>query len=156
MVKSNEISLKGNKYIMKVIVGLGISLIIAFTSIQANASTIDDVTGITSVTQTITYSRGWTAELDGKIHYITGDGSYKTGWLKVLERDYSYYSFLDEFSDMDAYPYKAYLDSNGVKMTGWINDNNKWFYLDNDGIMLINTVVDGYKLGADGALIEKK
>ena len=46
-----------------------------------------------------------------------------------------------------------YLQSNGAMKTGWLNDNGTWYYLNANGSMAANTVVDGYKLGANGAWI---
>jgi glucan-binding YG repeat protein len=37
--------------------------------------------------------------------------------------------------------------------TGWLKNENKWYYLKLDGSMAANTSVDGYNLGSDGALI---
>lgn len=37
--------------------------------------------------------------------------------------------------------------------TGWRNIDGKWYYFDSNGYMLHNTVIDGYKLGDDGAWI---
>lgn len=39
------------------------------------------------------------------------------------------------------------------RITGWIMNNGGWYYYDN-GVMLKNTNVNGYDLGADGALVE--
>jgi len=44
-----------------------------------------------------------------------------------------------------------YLDSTGTKKTGWIQDNGSWYYLQASGAMAKDTVVDGYKLGSNGA-----
>lgn len=39
--------------------------------------------------------------------------------------------------------------------TGWLKDTNgRWYYLNNDGSMALNTNIDGYKLSFDGALIQ--
>ena len=38
--------------------------------------------------------------------------------------------------------------------TGWKKVEGKWYYLGEDGAMRLNTSVDGYTLGADGAWIE--
>lgn len=36
--------------------------------------------------------------------------------------------------------------------TGWLQDDDgKWYYLNNDGSMAYDTVIDGYKLGSDGS-----
>lgn len=45
-----------------------------------------------------------------------------------------------------------YQNDDGSYATGWIKDNNKSYYLDDNGIMLSNaTTPDGYYVGADGA-----
>lgn len=46
-----------------------------------------------------------------------------------------------------------YLQASGAMKTGWLNDNGTWYFLNASGKMLSNTVVDGYKLGANGAWI---
>ncbi|MDF2884938.1 MAG: hypothetical protein K0R54_5509 [Clostridiaceae bacterium] len=46
-----------------------------------------------------------------------------------------------------------YLDQNGFAKTGWINFDNKWYYLNSLGEMVTNTVVDGYTIGADGVMV---
>lgn len=39
--------------------------------------------------------------------------------------------------------------------TGWIKDfNGKYYYLNSNGAMAYSTIVDGYKLGANGARIK--
>ena len=44
-----------------------------------------------------------------------------------------------------------YLGSDGGKKTGWQYDGCAWYYMDGRGVMLKNTVVDGYRLQANGA-----
>ena len=64
----------------------------------------------------------------------------KTGWQKV---DGNWY----------------YLAASGKMATGWVQVGGKWYYMSKEsnslGQMLANTTVEGYKLGADGAMIEK-
>ncbi|MCI1476962.1 MAG: starch-binding protein [Clostridium beijerinckii] len=73
---------------------------------------------------------------DGGNWYLTDQsGIMKTGWTK--NTDGKWY----------------YLNNSGAMQTGWINDNGIWYYLSPLGDMLSNTSVDGYTLGADGALI---
>ena len=48
--------------------------------------------------------------------------------------------------------------NNGRMVTGWKLVKGKWYYLSSDngadnGKMLSDTIVDGYKVGADGAWI---
>ena len=47
-----------------------------------------------------------------------------------------------------------YLKSDGIMTTGWINENGEWYYFNTSGAMLANTTVDGYVLGANGAWIK--
>lgn len=56
-----------------------------------------------------------------------------------------------------------FLDENGDKVTGWLYDNEAWYYMDADGVMEKNTAIiekdtsgneHKYILGADGALID--
>ena len=36
--------------------------------------------------------------------------------------------------------------------TGWFQDGDKWYYLNDDGTMARDTDVDGYHLGSDGVM----
>ena len=44
-----------------------------------------------------------------------------------------------------------YLNSSGAMQTGWVQVSGKWYYLYADGSMAANTVIDGYRLNAQGA-----
>lgn len=57
-----------------------------------------------------------------------------TGWVKSYDKWY-------------------YQDNNGIHKVGWLNYNSKWYYLDQSGVMVSNAAIDGYWLGADGAMI---
>ncbi|NKE08218.1 hypothetical protein GWK17_22545 [Bacillus selenatarsenatis] len=59
----------------------------------------------------------------------------ETGWEKVNGKWY-------------------FLADSGVMMTGWVKSGTKWYYLYKDGSMAVNTVIDGYKIGKDGAWIK--
>lgn len=69
---------------------------------------------------------------DGKDYYLDQNGNMATGWLQL---------------NGDWY----YLGSDGGKKTGWQYDGCAWYYMDGRGVMLKNTVVDGYRLQANGA-----
>ena len=48
-----------------------------------------------------------------------------------------------------------YLEANGSMKTGWLKDSEgNWYYLNGDGSMAVNTIIDGYRLGSNGALIK--
>ncbi|CAM4366922.1 S8 family serine peptidase [Bacillus manliponensis] len=76
---------------------------------------------------------GW-AFTGGKWYYLDNSGAMKTGWVSTGGKWY-------------------YLDNSGAMQTGWIFVGGKWYYLYNNGSMAANTVVNGYKLGHDGALV---
>ncbi|OCA97427.1 N-acetylmuramoyl-L-alanine amidase family protein [Clostridium beijerinckii] len=79
---------------------------------------------------------GW-LNYSGSWYYLGSDGARKTGWQSV---DGAWY----------------YLDSQGKIQTGWIKDSNgKYYYLNSNGAMAYNTTVGGYRLGYDGAWIQK-
>lgn len=54
-----------------------------------------------------------------------------SGWSKVGDDEY-------------------YFNQDGSAETGWFLDNNLWYYFDESGKLLKNTVVDGYKIGKKG------
>lgn len=45
------------------------------------------------------------------------------------------------------------LGTNGQMATGWQYADGKYYYLYSNGVMASNTVIDGYTLGSDGAMI---
>lgn len=81
---------------------------------------------------------GW-ANIDDKWYYLDGYGTAKVGWMK---EDGNWY-YLSPSSD----------SNRGTMKTGWIQDNGKWYYLNQSGAMVSNTTINGYRLGADGAMI---
>ncbi len=73
----------------------------------------------------------------GKWYYLSSSGAMYTGWLRSRGKWY-------------------YLGSDGAMQTGWINVGGKMYYLYDDGSMAANTIIDGYVIGPDGAVVEKK
>ncbi len=79
---------------------------------------------------------GW-QYINGDWYYLGYDGTMKKGWQFV---NGSWY----------------YLDQQGKMLTGWFKDvNGKYYYLyTNSGAMAYNTIINGYKVGSDGAWIK--
>lgn len=78
---------------------------------------------------------GW-QYIDGYWYYLGEDGSKRINWQLIGGSWY-------------------YLDTQGKMQTGWIKDfNGKYYYLNSNGAMAYSTIVDGYKLGANGARIK--
>ena len=80
------------------------------------------------------------AKIDGDWYYFKGNNAMKTGWEKV---EGSWY----------------YMNSSGKMVTGWCQINGTWYYFTKEsnalGQMLANTTTpDGYKVDANGALVE--
>ena len=43
-----------------------------------------------------------------------------------------------------------YLNSSGVMVTGWLNLNGTWYYMYASGKMATNITIDGWKIGSNG------
>ena len=77
-------------------------------------------------------------------YFFDSQGYMFTGWLNISGS--WYFLNTDEGSD------------NGKMVTGWRIVSGKWYYLStatdsSGGKMLLNTTIDGYRLGADGAWV---
>ncbi len=99
---------------------------------------------------------GW-KKISGKWYFLNHkDGYMHTGWFKWNNKWY----YLDTVNgDMETGWEKVngkwyFLADSGVMMTGWVKSGTKWYYLYKDGSMAVNTVIDGYKIGKDGAWIK--
>ena len=80
-----------------------------------------------------TASDGW-IQWNGTWYYLDPkSGAMQTGWKYVNGEWY-------------------YLRDWGGMATGWIRLNGKWYYLNENGAMAYNTTIEGYFLGADGAM----
>lgn len=96
---------------------------------------------------------GW-AKSYGSWYYLNSDGTMATSWIK--DRNLWYYL---EDSGRMATGWKQlggdwyYLDGSGAMATGWRLDRGKWYYMYSNGIMAKSTVIQGYRLGKDGAWI---
>lgn len=42
------------------------------------------------------------------------------------------------------------MDQDGRMQIGWLNDNGRWYYLNQDGSMAVSANVEGWNIGADG------
>ena len=86
-------------------------------------------------------SKGWIEDAKAKNWYfMNGKGIMEIGWLK--DKDDKWY-YLNTISD----------GSKGSMKIGWNKINNEWYYLQNDGVLAVNTIIDGYLVGSDGKLI---
>ena len=78
-------------------------------------------------------------------YFFDSQGYMFTGWLNISGS--WYFLNTDEGSN------------NGKMVTGWRAVSGKWYYLStatdgSGGKMLLNTTIDGYRLGADGAWVK--
>lgn len=74
---------------------------------------------------------GW-QNVDGARYYLGEDGRMASGWF-VFENNW------------------YYADDTGKMVTGWVMDKpGEYYYLQEDGTMAHDTVIDGYTLASDG------
>ena len=86
-------------------------------------------------------SKGWIKDFkENNWYFMNEKGIMETGWLKDK---YDKWYYLNTISD----------GSKGAMKIGWNKINNKWYYLKNDGVLAVNTIIDGYAVGYDGKLI---
>jgi N-acetylmuramoyl-L-alanine amidase len=92
------------------------------------------------------------ALISGEWYYFNTDGSMLTGWINPNGSWYYLYSdgvMATNWIQLNGNWY--YLRSSGAMATGWIVDGQDYYYLHpNSGVMLKNTVVNGWEIGADG------
>ena len=69
--------------------------------------------------------------------YMDGNRGMMTGWQTIDGNVY----YLNPVSD----------GARGIMLTGWQEINGTWYYFYADGSLAVNTIVDGYPIGADGA-----
>ena len=79
-------------------------------------------------------ARGWTQNESGEwMYYNTSTGKQATGWQNISGERY-------------------YFDKDGVMTSGkWRQIGGKWYYFHADGTLAVNTTIDGYEVGEDGA-----
>ena len=76
-------------------------------------------------------------------YYFDSNGNMLTGWIHTLNDDKWY--FFDNSKT---------INEGKMYVLGWYQIENKWYYFDIDGRMLVNTKTpDGLYVGADGAYV---
>lgn len=79
-------------------------------------------------------SYGW-EQIDGSWYYFE-NGKMQTGWLNT--------------------GYNYYLGNDGSMKTGWVNVDGTWYYLNANGALATDTVVDGYYVDSKGIMQPKE
>jgi len=93
--------------------------------------------------------------IDGKIYGFDSEGKMKTGWVSF--NGTKYYFGADgaavtgwQISSSSKY----YFAKDGKMLTGWQTiDGKRYYFYPSSGQMAVNTVIDGYKIGADGSAV---
>lgn len=78
-------------------------------------------------------SNGW-KQIGNVWYYFYAGGAMATNWLQVGDTWY-------------------YMGDNGAMRTGWQLINGNWYYFYSGGAMAYSTVIDGYTLQANGAML---
>lgn len=94
---------------------------------------------------------GWFA-IGGQWYYFNTSGEMLTGWIKPSGSWYYLHSngvMAKGWLKLDGKVY--YLNTSGSMATGWITDDDDSYYMNpGTGVMAVNTVINGWKIGADG------
>ncbi len=158
------------------------AIILTIYPIETNAAWIQDSNGWWN-TEGSSWSIGW-KEIDGKWYYFGQDGymkhdttidGYRLGsdgaWIQDTSDDLSNSSKVtsNEDRNFDMDEFKNTLKAKGYNVEvrntlynenesskGWKLVNGKYYFFSFEGVLVKDTAVDGYYLGADGALITTK
>ncbi|MGG3562092.1 serine hydrolase [Neobacillus rhizosphaerae] len=97
---------------------------------------------------------GWLLS-GGEWYYLQPTGEMRTGWTLIKNKWY-YFNHLGvmETGWLEVSGKKYYLSDSGAMITNWKEIEGKWYYFQQEGQMVANTVIQGYKLGSDGAWIQ--
>ena len=95
---------------------------------------------------------GWIKNDSGHWLYYKG-GTALTGWQTIGKLRYFFNAdgVMHEGWKQDESTGKWYYWTNAGAATGWREIGGKWYYFDEYGVMAVNTKVDGYEIGPDGA-----
>jgi len=93
---------------------------------------------------------GW-YNAGGEWYFLGNDGSMKTGWISDGNKWY----YMENNGVMKKGWIKSgskwyYLNNDGSMKTGWLEYKGKWYYLLDSGEMAVNTIINGYRLDANG------
>ncbi|MEW8957168.1 NlpC/P60 family protein [Clostridium sp.] len=98
---------------------------------------------------------------NGKCYYLNSDGVMETDkWIWDSKTQAWYHVDGNGAMDTNTWLWDNdsvgwfYVGSDGAMQKGWITVDGKEYYLDQNGKMLTNTVIEGKRLGPDGAVIK--
>lgn len=95
---------------------------------------------------------GW-KKVSGKWYFFKETGEMVSGWLK--DKGEWYYLDINTGAMVSGWlngnGTYYYLDNSGRALKGWNLINKKWYYFYKDCSMAKNTVIDGWKISADGS-----
>lgn len=128
----------------------------AVSTSSQNSTTL--ISGLKDLNEVTSQRNVWIKNNDGKWQYRDSEGRLmKNKWY--FDNTFNNYYYFDAEGNMKTgwalyNGHYYYLDNSGAMKTGWFQDSDgKWYFLNDDGIMQSNTVIGGYKLGINGALV---
>lgn len=120
-----------NKLIASLLCGL---LAIGVFPIGASAEWIQNSDNSWIWTENGFKSFGW-KQIDGKWYYFN-NGRMQTGWLNI--------------------GYNYYMGNDGIMKTGWVSIDGAWYYFNTSGVLVTDTVVEGYYVDSKGVMQPKE
>ncbi len=128
---------------------------------QTTGTTAATAAGTASAASTSDAKGKWVDNKNGTWKYQKADGTYCVSeWLTVNGNTYFFGSDAlmctgwKQFTNQDWYYFNP---ENGAMVRGkWVTQNGKSYYLQANGVMAVNTVIDGkYKVNENGVFVEK-
>lgn len=96
---------------------------------------------------------GW-LQIGGTWYYFEGSGAMETGWLQSGATWYFFeVSGAMKTGWLQSGATWYYFEVSGAMKTGWLQSGATWYYFYNSGSMAYNTIVNGSRLGSNGAWI---
>ena len=123
-----------------------------YTTVNEGKAVTDEEAGTDEDKTEEVVKSGWDKNADGTWSYYN-NGAKATGWVQAGAWYYLNANGIMQTGWVNDNGTWYYCNASGAMQTGWLLDGSTWYYLNANGSMAANTTVDGYVLGANGAML---